>query len=714
MVFVFKGICYYFATMKKKKKSGTLEPPPTLKHSGQLPVYRSIKFMLKKLVRPEDAVKIEGVVNKCHSAATLALELVKLYSEFLYVQNQDLPILDDDFYSTALLVVTKKKVSSGPPSKSDLYKKLLKFHTEHFLPLSPEGNKRIEVQNMSHIFSYMAQDMATTQLTNITRNFPNYVKRFVNTYFRDELYCKNGWHSDYKMTKEESSVFYRELKHVKEDILFCRRWTSGYKSIPKYHDFLERCVDTLFPTPLNPTHKWGLYQDVREQPYVYLSYMMDINIELESRGNKLFSPFCLRTSLSPRYIKLDTASIVDLLYTKQDINDLRTILDLPNLKKKNDLNGKLSSLLKRDVSKAESFKFKTVLWKHIFKFGTNKYTRHLLESNQGTYVFDNSILTDGVGVSVLQLRSDRVGHSCKANGSKSLQVVDDDVPYLNEISQSEKDEILSNDILIGGDPGKDDIIFLINQDGVKLRYTQQQRAVECRFKKNKKAMIKMKKNTICSNGKTVEKVEQEINYNSKSCLLQSTMYYIEQRRKLEALVYPVLYNRQTIRKLRFSAKSHTMQSEDRLINRIVDTYHQPQKDAITIAWGNWSQPQSMKNLVSTPGVGLRKTLVRKGRIHNIKIARENESYTSCTCNNCHANTAYCKKRSFIKNGKNQTRWIHSLLRCQNESCGRRWNRNVLGATNILEVALATLQGLERPAHFKSRTCSEDAGEEASV
>ena len=684
-----------------KEKTDILLKPPSLNmdDDAKHPVYRSIKFMLKKLRRSEDESKIEMAVRTCHAVSTLTLDFVKLYLEDLYVRGQYFPVLDEKFYDAVILVVTKPKTKQGRPrsaANAIIHDELLAFHTNHFLPLSPQGNKRIEVQNLSHVFDYLSQDMSTTQTTNITRNFPIYVKRFVNTYFLAELYNTNGWDKSHKMTKAEKSAFYGQLKHVKEDILFCRRWTDGYQSLPQYHEFLERCVGTLFPEPLDPTNEWGVYHDVRQRPFVYLRHMVDINIEFESRGVKLMSPFCLRSSLAPRYIKLDTAAIIDLLVTKDDIQSLS--LKLPWLKKKNDFFGK-------NVSKTDNF---TKLWQHIFKFDTNKHTRHLLSSNQGLYVFNNTILTDGVGVSVLQIRSDRVDYNCKANNSRALQVIEPDVPYLSELAQEERDSILRDDVVVGGDPGKKDIIYLIDQEGNKLRYTQQQRAVECRFKKNKKAMISMKKNTLCINGATVEEVERQITYNSKSCLPQATRDYIKKRRELEALVCEPLYNRDTIRKLRFSAKSHTIQSEDRLINRIVDKFQQKGKKAITIAWGNWGQRQQMKNCVSTPGVGLRKVLVRKGRTHGIKIGRENESCTSCTCHDCHGRTGYCKKRRFMKNGIRHTRYIHGLLRCQNESCSIRWNRNVLGATNILEVALATLQGFGRPAHFQIGHALEEA------
>ena len=687
----------------RRKTSKSDDKPPTLLREDSGAVYNTVKFMLKKLRRADDEDKIEDAVRTCHAIATRVLDFVKLYLEDLYVQGQDFPVLDKGFYLTVIRVITKKKTETGRPltQNANFHTELLQFFNNHFLPLSPTGNQRIVVQNLSHVFSYMAEGMATVQSTNITRNFPIYVKRFVNTYFREKLYQENGWANSYKMTKLQKSTFYGALKAVKEDILFCRKWKEdGYKSAPHFHDFLEKCVGSMYPEPLDPTAEWGLYQDVRKQPFTYLRYMVDLNIEFEAYGVKLMSPFCLRSSLSPRYIKLDTSAIIDLLYTTEDVKSLSLELNLPNLKGKNDMYKSPSRVFGREVTKQEAFSFNTAIWKHIFRFDTNKYSRHLLESSDKNYVFDTSILTDGVGVSVLQVKKDRVGYCCKANNSRALQIVEIDVPYLSDLSREEKTSILANDAIVGADPGKDDIVYIVNECGTKLRYTQQQRAVECRFKKNKRALVRMKKTTTCSNGLTVEEVEQQIMYNAKSCLPGVTRQYISQRRNLEALVYEPLYVRDTLRKLRFSACSHKMQSEDRLIRRIANTFKQPGKSGIVIAWGNWGQNPNMKNCIPTPGIGLRKTVARKGKVLNIKVGREWEAYTSCTCHDCHGSTKYCKKRVFFKENIRHERDVHGLLRCQNERCGRRWNRNVLGATNILEIALATLQGLDRPAHFQ--------------
>jgi len=683
---------------KKKKPSPTAAPPPSLTAPSEHPVYRTIKFPLKKVLRSSDALRIEEAVRTCHQVGTKVLELVKLYVTKLHCQAQPLPTLDSNFYMTAIRVVTIPRKGNGgrPLSKNvELHQSLLEFFNSDFLPLSPH-NGRVEVSNLSHILKYMSQTLETVQTTNITKNFPVYLRRYVNTFFRSQLYTAKNWPSDYRMNRQERTALYLDLKEVKDDLLLYRKWNGGYLSKPEYHSWLDDACVSLIPAPLDTTHEWGLYQDVRLQPQAYISHMLDINVELEVLGAKLLSPLCLRTALSPRYIKLDTSALIDLLMTDEDIRDLRAVTGLDRLTGKGALLGSPNQLFERKVDKKEAFAFNTLLWRQCMRFDTNKYTRGLLESKH--YVFDNSILTDGVGVSVLQIRKDRLGVSCKANNSVEFRFVETDVPYITDLSEDEKRFLTEKAIVIGNDPGTNNIMYMT--DGhVRLRYTAQQRAVEGRFKKNKRAIVSMKKTTVCSNGQTVEQAEQSIVYNSKSSVFSRFKEYIQARRDLEHLVCEAMYYRPVLRKLRFSTQVHVQKSEDQLLRRIQSTFCRSGESPIVIAWGDWSRAQNFRCGPSTPGIGIRKRLSRKGRAFGIYIGLVHEAYSSYTCHTCHDKTDYFKTRTYTKGGVRQTRDVHGLLRCQNETCSKLWNRDLNGSSNIREIGLAALRSLPRPSHF---------------
>lgn len=667
----------------------------SLLDENQKPIYRTIKMPIKRLFREDHIEKIEQAVQLTHRVVTLALDFVKLYVLHEYRNTQNIPVLDENFYNNVIRVVSRSKDARGRPTTTnkELCEKLLMFHEKIFLPLSPH-NERVEVTCISEVLKYAAASCATVQENNIKMNYTNYVRRYVNQYWIRCLYTENGWAADFKMPKADKLAFYRELKQVKEDILFQSRWSpEGYRSLPKYHSWLESVVNVIYPAQ-NAVHDGGIYYDVHTRPHTYLHFMLVIQNELEGMGVRLYSPLCLRSSLIPKYIKLDYCGIIDLLLTKEDAIELEFSLNLVKTPTKAEMLSAPANLTGFKMNNKDKFYFHTGVWRHFMKFGSNKYTRHLLESKN--YVFDNSILTDGIGVSVLQIRKDRIGKKCASNNA--IRITPQDVPYLDQVSRAECEYLLERTNVVACDPGKKNIIFL-NSGTEKLRYTSQQRSVECRFKKNKRAMVAMKTTRICPNGQSVVEVEQQIQYNSKTCIYENFAHYITQRRQLEEQVKPALYAQKTPRKLTLSAKLHTKQSEDRLLNKIIKTFSTADKDAITLAWGNWNTAHHMRNFIPTPGIGLRRELCRKGKSRGLLIGRAHEAYTSCTCNSCHSRTEYFKTRTYTKNGEQRTVDVHGLLRCQNERCSKLWNRDVLGSLNIREVSLAVLEGRPRPVHF---------------
>jgi len=664
------------------------------------PVYRTLKCPLKKLLKGEHRSKIEEAVRLCHRVGTLALDFVKLYVITRHTENQPIPELNEDFYKTVIRVVSTKPPKNGgrPLSQNrNLYDSLLNFHHQHFLTLSPH-NARIQIENMSHIFAYMAAQFATVQTTNITRNFQLYIRRYVNKVVRGMYYAEKGWATDYTMSDDEKRVYFHEMKQIKDDIIWYRRWNGGYQCEPKYHDWLDGLVGRIYPEPLDPLHEWALFHDLHSNTSRYIPFLIRINQELEGNGAKLFSPLCLRSSMSARYIKIDTAALVDLVFDSDMVREFALIHDIKNLVSKGQMYDSLSKLMGKSVTKSESFDFNTKIWEFCMKFDSNSESRKFLRGTR--YVFDNTILTDAVGMSVLQIRKDRVGKSCKENNKRDFRITPSDVPYLSSLTAEEATRLLSDTVVLGCDPGKNDIVYMVDKEGNRLRYTAQQRAIECRFKKNKRALVNMKHNLVCADGRTVEEVEHSIEYSAKSCRLENVRNYIQQRRELESLVVPAMYDRLTPRKLRLSAKLHTAKSEDRLLQKVANTFKDPNKPlGVTIAWGNWGRNPQMRNCFPTPGVGLRCRIAKKGKNLGIWVGLEKEQYSSCTCHTCHARTDYWKHRTYIKDAKVHTRAVHGLLRCQNETCSRLWNRNVNGALNILEIARATLNAEERPPHF---------------
>ena len=347
-----------------------------------------------------------------------------------------------------------------------------------------------------------------------------------------------------------------------------------------------------------------------------------------------------------------------------------------------------------DNEKLEALKYylNRELWSRIFKLD-NKF---ILDRNN--YVFNNTIFTDGYGVSVLQVRRDQA--YVTSNSRKKDTIKTSKYKYIddkeNKLTTIEKNKIKKS-VILGCDPGKKCLIKIIDEQRNTISYTQQQRAFECKFKYSKKKIVNLKKkitfnDEITHKEKTIEQIEQEIKYNSKSCNFWKCEDYIKQKQILNAKV-KIMYHNMIMRQLKFTVLSNKKKSEDNLVNRIRSKYGKN----ITILYGDWgasNKGNQIRHLVSTPNIGLIRKLEKCAKIYLV-----DEYKTSKLCHCCKSETDYYKSRTFYKNGVEKEVQVHGLLRCQNELCGKFWNRDVNGSSNILEKGIYYLENNKYPDSF---------------
>ena len=96
-------------------------------------------------------------------------------------------------------------------------------------------------------------------------------------------------------------------------------------------------------------------------------------------------------------------------------------------------------------------------------------------------------------------------------------------------------------------------------------------------------------------------------------------------------------------------------------------------------------------------------MVKKG----LQVVEEKKGYSSKSSVCCHGHRNEEMKNGhpieqykdgfFLDEPAKMPRKVHGLLICTR--CKRTWNRDVVGAINILDIYLARMQGLSRPARF---------------
>ena len=232
---------------------------------------------------------------------------------------------------------------------------------------------------------------------------------------------------------------------------------------------------------LPTTHiKKSIHYDVKVRPFAYLKGMIYMNSVLEEHERKLFQPIPLRTDIIPKYITLDTACLVSLFCPEKNKDGTKS--------KKGEL---LNNIKKNQNDIWSSF---INLNNKIFR---NKH-----------YQFSYQLQTDGVGCSLLFIRKDLVEN--KKWGSKIPIVEEKEYPYLESLDDAELTKLKSRKI-IGCDPGKRSLVYMVDEEGTKLQYTAPQKRIESKAKRNayvlgieKRRFGIVEKETLLSscNGKT--------------------------------------------------------------------------------------------------------------------------------------------------------------------------------------------------------------------
>lgn len=158
------------------------------------------------------------------------------------------------------------------------------------------------------------------------------------------------------------------------------------------------------------------------------------------------------------------------------------------------------------------------------------------------------------------------------------------------------------------------------------------------------------------------------------------------------------YNNKRMKRLKFAMR----QREQRAIEQLIDYISYGGTKVVVI--GDCSKTTGFKS--STPGGPLKeiqRLMVKKG----IQVVEENEAYSTKSSVCCHG-----EENKEMKNGhlpemfmkgkyrdcpEKKPSKVHGILVCQ--KCKRTWNRDVVGATNILDIYLARMNDQRRPERF---------------
>jgi hypothetical protein len=629
--------------------------------------FKSIKTSLKSILKHTDinTTKINNAVIRANKIVIHTLHYLKLYLLDYYEKNNNsLPIISKEFINNTMKVVCgeKEEKRGKPPKKEtlELKEKLTTFYKEHYLPLIQDDP--MDYAGLNTVLDYLKEDVMTMYENNIQLHYVEYVERYVNVVWKKKLITEKI--RKLGKTKTEREIRIRnlcsELRKIKNDLLNVD--TNVFTSKSYYHKWIKEQKHNILPQK-NKFEKNSIYYDLKCSPMDYLPsmvYMMK-QVEKETKHNTIYNVFPLRSEITPKYIRLDTTTLINLLLRKEQGNKGFF---------------KTEGNLKKNEDKIWGFFFRTER-KQFIKTG---------------YSFHHMISTDGIGVSILFLRKDFVGKKLpmmKKKISKELYI--DEIDDYSEIQKKK---------IIGIDAGKCDLIYCVDgasKEATTFRYSQDQRRKETKMKKYNHIILAMKTNKI--NGKTIIEYETELsNYNKKTLDITKFKEYLQIKNHINHLLFG-FYRKELFRKLKFGRYINIKRNEQKMINQFKKIMGNPEEVVICI--GDWEQRKQMKYKEPTIGIGMR-TLFRK---NNYKIYLVDEFRSSCKCSQCE--NGLCEKfriRKHPNKKKDELRLIHGLLRCKS-GCGL-WNRDRNGSSNIYKIAEKAINKLERPSYLCRETSNQ--------
>jgi len=250
------------------------------------------------------------------------LQYLKLYLlDYYEKNNHTLPVISKEFINNSMKVVCgeKEEKRGKPPSDEtiELKEKLTSFYNEHYLPTTQ--NDPINYTGLNTVMDYLKEDIITMYENNIQQHYVDYVERFVNVVWKKKMITEKI-RKLYK-TKAERERRIRclcsELRKIKNDLLNVDK--SGYKSKSYYHPWIAEQRKHILPNK-NKYEKDSIYYDLKCSSMDYFPSMIYMMKRVESENESINIVFPLRSKIAPKYIRLDTTTLVNLLLRKEQGN----------------------------------------------------------------------------------------------------------------------------------------------------------------------------------------------------------------------------------------------------------------------------------------------------------------------------------------------------------------------------------------------------------
>lgn len=605
--------------MVKKKK-----PKDTFKEfrNNEKSAYKTFKIPLKTILLNRDVIQpiINNLVFEMNNLVIHTYQFIRLYILNCYTNNLLLPTIDETFILYCIKTLGLRDNRGKKGKDTELLEVLDTFYKNEYQPLL--NHEKTNLKNTTFLLPYLATQIHTSLHNNFQEHFIQHFLRFINK-------------TTNEITEDKATLFQfkKQLLELNETDEIFYNWNLTHLS-------------NILPTEI----KKSIHYDIKVRPFEYLKGMLYMNSVLEKQESKLFQPLPLRNNIIPKHIIIDTASLINLFCPEKD-------KDGNKVKK-----GELLSNVKDNQNE---------IWCNFLNLKNKIFkNKH--------YQFHNQIQTDGISCCLLFIRKDLKD---KKWGSKVPVLQERDFYNIEDLSKEQLDTLKERNI-VGCDPGKRSLVYMMDKNGNKLQYTAPQRKRESKTKTNQRILlIERKRNGI------IEKETHLSFQNSKSVDYENFKNYLVEKDKLNKDTTE-FYKKEVWRKMKFRQYSYSKKSIDTFLNKIKETFG----ENILIGYGNWSRSSQMKHFMPTMNKGLRKLIHKK--YDTITINECNTSKKCCDCNN---DLEYYKD----KEGKKVFRLLvcSNCVSCENKKIVFR-TRDANSSINIMKLTSCWIEKQERPLCFQ--------------
>ena len=543
---------------------------------------------------------IEDAVIRMNNIVIHTYQFLKSYYLYQYVRGSELPVIDKVLVARIMKVISYASKNTDSQNKEEtnrIMNELRNFNDTVYSKMS--GKLQLSREGLTQMIGDQSISIVTCYENHIQEHFSDIVRGYVNMIADKKVLIE----------KHGKKVVLRELQKVKNDIL-----NSTRKSSAPFIDIVDR-FNKYILKDFEVTKSLESMADTKSKMNLLLLMVrMSIDAEEvtrsrqapEDRGNlfRVINCFPLRTSNIPAYVDFDSELIISVLMT----HNRHLIPDG----------------MVMDNYARKKWDYRNDIWDMFFK------PEHSAFRKTG-YTFNYRISTDGVGCSIVFIRSDlfrddkrvKIGHKPKPRGFNSVN-------YIDRIDRDEWNEIVDRykrsgeRAFVGIDPGKRDLIFCTNgqtkfvpnKDGTKIkrktttfRYSNGQRKQETKSDIFRKRMER-EKDKVYSYGKTITEIESSLSiFNSSSCIWSKHRAYLTRKCTVNRMVEKY-YQRKKHRLQKWYGYLNKRRSEANMLNRFEKTFGTP-KDVV-IMMGDWSENKPMRYQEPTMGKSIRKLFRDRG------------------------------------------------------------------------------------------------------